>query len=61
LFNVPQVERLLQLNARGRNLDLQLWTILSLELWCRRFLDRSPNAHSAAAKSLQPIAVAGMS
>ena len=61
LFNVPQVERLLQLNARGRNLDLQLWTILSLELWCRRFLDRSPNAHSATARSLQPVTVAGLS
>ena len=41
VFNLPHVERLLQLNDRGRNLDLQLWTILSLELWCRRFLDRA--------------------
>ena len=59
LFNLRQVERLLQLNARGRNLDLQLWTILSLELWCRRFLDRSPDTH-AAARSPQPITVAGL-
>ena len=36
------VERLLQLNARGRDLDLQLWTMLSFEMWCRRFLDASP-------------------
>jgi asparagine synthase (glutamine-hydrolysing) len=35
------VERLLQLNARGRDLDLQLWTALSFEMWCRRFLDGS--------------------
>jgi asparagine synthase (glutamine-hydrolysing) len=41
-FNVSHVERLLQLNDRGRDLDLQLWTILSFELWCRRFLDPSP-------------------
>jgi asparagine synthase (glutamine-hydrolysing) len=33
------VERLLKLNARGRDLDLQLWTALSFEMWCRRFLD----------------------
>ena len=61
LFNVRQVERLLRLNDRGRDLDLQLWTILSLELWCRRFLDKSPNARAAAARALQPITVAGMS
>ncbi len=33
------VERLLTLHARGRDLDLQLWTLMSLELWCRLFLD----------------------
>jgi asparagine synthase (glutamine-hydrolysing) len=35
------VETLLHLNARGRDLDLQLWTALSFEMWCRRFLDSS--------------------
>jgi asparagine synthase (glutamine-hydrolysing) len=39
IFNLPYLERLLSLNARGRNLDLQLWTALSFEMWCRRFLD----------------------
>ena len=39
VFNLPYLERLLSLNARGRNLDLQLWTALSFEMWCRRFLD----------------------
>jgi asparagine synthase (glutamine-hydrolysing) len=33
------VERLLRLHQGGRDLDLQLWTMLSFELWCRRFLD----------------------
>jgi len=33
------IERVLRLNARGRDLDLQIWTMLSFELWCRRFLD----------------------
>jgi asparagine synthase (glutamine-hydrolysing) len=61
LFDLRHVERLLQLNDRGRNLDLQLWTILSLELWCRRFLDRPSQAQAdAPSKSMQPITVAGM-
>jgi asparagine synthase (glutamine-hydrolysing) len=38
-LDVGYVERLLRLHQRGRDLDLQLWTILSFELWCRRFLD----------------------
>jgi len=42
IFNVGYIERLLQLNAQGRDLDLQLWTALSFEMWCRRFLDASP-------------------
>ncbi len=33
------IERLLQLHERGRDIDLQLWTLLSFELWCRRVLD----------------------
>jgi asparagine synthase (glutamine-hydrolysing) len=42
VFNVPQVERLLAMNAQGRDFDLQLWTMVSFELWCQRFLDPSP-------------------
>jgi asparagine synthase (glutamine-hydrolysing) len=38
-LNINYIERLLQLHQRGRDLDLQLWTTLSFELWCRRFLD----------------------
>ena len=40
IFNQRYVEHLLTLHNRGRDLDLQLWTILSIELWCRRFIDR---------------------
>jgi len=59
IFNLPYIERLLQLNARGRNLDLQLWTALSFEMWCRRFLDaRRPDDYSffpsAAPRLLKP-------
>ncbi|OFW03809.1 MAG: asparagine synthase (glutamine-hydrolyzing) [Acidobacteria bacterium RIFCSPLOWO2_02_FULL_68_18] len=47
IFNLSYIERLLRLNARGRNLDLQLWTALSFEMWCRRFLDsRRPDDYS---------------
>ncbi len=38
-FDIGYIERLLRLNQRGRDLDLHLWTILSFEMWCRRFLD----------------------
>jgi asparagine synthase (glutamine-hydrolysing) len=48
-FNPPYIESLLQQHARGRDLDLQLWTILSFELWCRRFLD-APVAVAPAAQ-----------
>ena len=59
VFDLRQVERLLKLNDRGRNLDLQLWTMLSLELWCRRFLDRpAPARVAAATRSMQPIIAA---
>jgi asparagine synthase (glutamine-hydrolysing) len=39
VLNPAAVERQLQLHQRGRDLDLRLWTMLSFELWCRRFLD----------------------
>jgi asparagine synthase (glutamine-hydrolysing) len=39
LFDTKHVERLIALHQSGRDLDLQLWTLLSFELWCRRVLD----------------------
>jgi asparagine synthase (glutamine-hydrolysing) len=41
LFNVPYLEQLFQLNERGRDVGLQLWTVASFELWCQHFLDSS--------------------
>jgi asparagine synthase (glutamine-hydrolysing) len=38
-LNTDYLERLLCRHMHGRNLDLQLWTTMSFELWCRRFLD----------------------
>jgi len=39
VFSPSYVDKLLGLQARGRDLNLHLWTMLSFELWCRRFLD----------------------
>ena len=33
------IEQLIRLNEGCRDIDLQLWTLVSLELWCRRVLD----------------------
>lgn len=39
ILNVDYVERLLDLHRGGRQLDFQLWTLITFELWCRMFLD----------------------
>jgi len=39
IFDEAYVERLLRWHGRGRNLDFELWTLISFELWCRRVLD----------------------
>jgi asparagine synthase (glutamine-hydrolysing) len=48
IFNPAYVEQLLRRHQRGRPLDLQLWTLLSFELWCRTFLDRGVHRPLAA-------------
>ena len=48
LLNMDYVERLLDLYRRGRRLDLQLWTLISLELWCRTFLDQQTDVAARA-------------
>ena len=40
IFNSGYIEKLLAMQARGRDLDLQLWTMISFELWCQTFLDK---------------------
>lgn len=42
IFNKSYIEHLVKLNGRGRDLDLQLWTLITFELWCRRFMDTAP-------------------
>jgi len=39
IFNAGYIEKLLRLHQQGRPLDLQLWTLMSFELWCRSYLD----------------------
>jgi asparagine synthase (glutamine-hydrolysing) len=40
ILNPEYIERLVVMNARGRNLDFELWTLITFELWCRKFMDR---------------------
>ena len=49
LFNSRYIEGLVAQHERGRNLDLQLWTLISFELWARVFLDRKACGQARAA------------
>jgi asparagine synthase (glutamine-hydrolysing) len=42
LFNPAYLEQMLKLHAEGRYMGAALWTLISFELWCRRFLDQPP-------------------
>jgi asparagine synthase (glutamine-hydrolysing) len=42
IFAPAYLERLLRVNDQGRNMDRELWTLVSFELWCRAFLDGAP-------------------
>jgi len=57
-LNTKYVEQLLALNARGRNLDLKLWTTLSFELWCQRFLDPTPRPQPVPIRQTRRVAPA---
>lgn len=51
------VAKIFSMHMRGRPLDSQLWTLISFELWCRRFLGPSayrpmPRSDSAGARPL---------
>ena len=40
IFNSRYIEKLAGMHHRGRDLDMQLWTLISFEMWCRNFLDK---------------------
>jgi asparagine synthase (glutamine-hydrolysing) len=48
IFNPAYIEQLLRRHERGRELDIQLWTLISFELWCRTFLDGDASARAAS-------------
>jgi asparagine synthase (glutamine-hydrolysing) len=50
VFNAGAIEKLLKRNETGRNLDFQLWTLISFELWARRFLDERREIAPAATR-----------
>lgn len=51
-INSDYVARLLSMHERGRPLGIQLWTLLSFELWCRRFLNSACSVQTAVRQSL---------
>jgi asparagine synthase (glutamine-hydrolysing) len=55
LFRKSYIERLIELNDRGRPLDLQLWTLITFELWCRRFIDENAFCRSVSATARRNI------
>ncbi|MGH9869399.1 MAG: asparagine synthase (glutamine-hydrolyzing) [Candidatus Polarisedimenticolia bacterium] len=48
ILDTRYIARLLDRHDRGRELDLHLWTLISFELWCRRFLDEQVGQATAA-------------
>lgn len=57
IFNPDYIMSLLRMQSRGRSMDLQLWTLISFELWCREFLDRpvAQNYHRSGAQGQRVI------
>jgi asparagine synthase (glutamine-hydrolysing) len=51
IFNPAYIQHLIDLNDRGRPMDLQLWTLITFELWCRRFMDRGQNLERTPAST----------
>lgn len=52
--NRDYVRRIMTLHERGRGMDLQLWTLVSFELWCRQFLDSRHRVPGQGVKRLAP-------
>jgi asparagine synthase (glutamine-hydrolysing) len=50
IFRPRYVEKVIRMHEGGRDLDMQLWTLISFELWCRMFLDTSTRRQPAQVK-----------
>jgi asparagine synthase (glutamine-hydrolysing) len=48
-YNTRYIESLVARHEQGRNLDLQLWTLMSFELWSRVFVDADGRSRASAA------------
>ncbi len=57
IFNPDHIERLLARREKDRELDLELWTLISFELWCRTFLD-GRSSRKAAGGRRNPLSAA---
>jgi asparagine synthase (glutamine-hydrolysing) len=55
IFQKSYIERLIEMNDRGRSMDLPLWTLITFELWCRRFIDESAFGRSLPAPSRRSV------
>jgi asparagine synthase (glutamine-hydrolysing) len=56
VFEPAYLEQLLKRHESGRELDLHLWTLISFELWCRRFL---PAGTLVPRRTEMPVAALG--
>jgi asparagine synthase (glutamine-hydrolysing) len=52
-FERGAVERIIARQAAGRDLDFHVWTLISFEMWCRRFLDRVAQPAPAVCSGLE--------
>jgi asparagine synthase (glutamine-hydrolysing) len=57
VFDCRYIEQLLVMHEGGRDLGLQLWTLISFELWCRTFLDGPLGRQPLRAPATMPAAV----
>jgi asparagine synthase (glutamine-hydrolysing) len=55
IFDHHYVQQLLGWHGRGRPLDLQIWTLISFELWCRTFLDNTSAASRRVKNDVIPV------
>ncbi len=60
ILNPAYIESLLHRHQEGAPLDLPLWTLVSLELWCRRFLDASPRLAASSTSRRRDTARTGV-
>jgi len=59
ILNTGYIEQLLERHRKGRELDFQLWTLISFELWCRTFLDSSSRKPVETSLQTRPPLIVG--